>query len=324
MAGDGFMQRILGKINSELDWAVDLDALSSPQLQDFEEKCRYYADSYLYFLRATRDDFGNLGKLSKRGNTTFGLGYRNGAVYLVRPDGSDAVEQVRSLAFFIKRQLNIPVVLKKVGLPMADELKGVGFRSQPSFSSSALLEDEMFPEQMIELDGLLLECGQINPQARNFRKKFRTFAKRRAPLLARSVVGLGQISELLAQIRKRLDHTGQKIYSYKAILEIALAANAPRQRRYVATAFYDGANFLEGIYVAHLLDDKRAGIYCALSSRASEGITEWMDATFIRSLCHAGIKEILLGGSETVGVYDYVRKLRARPVDPPMEPLLYG
>jgi hypothetical protein len=114
----------------------------------------------------------------------------------------------------------------------------------------------------------------------------------------------------------------EKYKSYKQMIQ-EISSQGSDNDRYKVCIYRDKDETIHGLYIGELLEKGSMGLYCAVSSRAFPGITEWMDYDFFQQIFHEGIHSLYLGGSETEGVHAYIQKLL--PMTPPyfMQPMQF-
>lgn len=278
-----------------------------------------YADSWLYLLRATRNDRGDEGYLISRDNFTAGLGYRNGTVFLVRPQGHDIAGNIRGICHYLQWHDYDQIVIKKIDKALGEALMELGeFDACSTLNKPALLEDEAFPEFAVDLTKLFPKIYDVSPRARNLRRKLKKFeaGSSRPFCIGNSgseALGIAEVIRFLGQ-----DQEKRKAYS----LMVKAALLGKQREDYITRLFHDSHYNVEGVYIGERLNAFTAGLYCAVTSRSGDGITEWMDACFFRQLYSIGIKQVLLGGCETAGVVAYCKKLLVEETSYCMIPLV--
>ena len=114
---------------------------------------------------------------------------------------------------------------------------------------------------------------------------------------------------------------GSKYLTYRPMIEYIFDDKVDSER-YMVRA-YMSKEHIEGYYILEKLSDNSIGFYCGLTSISAGGITEYLDSLIFIELAVLGYKYIYLGGSEHIGVVNYVNKLL--PTDPPYSnsPLIY-
>jgi len=167
------------------------------------------------------------------------------------------------------------------------------------------LEEETFPEHILELEKLYSPSFGMYNQSIPFIRKVKRFAKSPMELLA-----LPEVSNIEGNPGFQ-DLLGQNLDKYKSYLQIIreVSSQRPDNGRYKVCTYYDEYKTIHGLYIAELLEKDSMGLYCAVSSRSFPGITEWMDYDFFKQVFDDGIHYLYLGGSETQGVDAYVKKL---------------
>lgn len=261
-----------------------------------------YANSWLYMLRATRSDYGLRGFTVCRDDFQAGLGFRHNVIYLIHPIGPAAAVRLNEICKFFTANIDAKIVIKKVNSDLATSLKSTNaFASACRQDSKINLEDEYHRELFIDLDVLFVSRGVLNPKAAKLRQKIRRF---KANSCLDFFVDELRDATTLGRAFRFLDRP--KSEAYTNIIDAVLSADL--RPPYIASV-YQNFNSVHGIYVAEQLSDDAVGLYCAVTSKSSPGMTEWMDVTFFQKLHELGIKKILLGGCENDGVMAYCKKL---------------
>jgi hypothetical protein len=199
-------------------------------------------------------------------------------------------------------------------------MKTCHFQESRAIGESDIFEDESFPERLLFLDRLFLPDSQLHPDADNLAKKLRRFQKESRGLRA----WLNPSAELETVLKTLPNLAPDSNNKYTAYIQIAKEAFSLKgdKERYKICIFLDETK-IHGIYIGELLSKGKMGLYCALSSKQFHGITERMDVCFLRQLFQEGIGCVFLGGAETAGVYNYIRKLLPEPPPYTMAPLVY-
>lgn len=271
----------------------------------FQEEELCYANSWLYLLRSTRDDQGGFGYKFVSGDMVAGVGYRDRSFSIVHPVGPNRYTGLVDLCRRIHELSQRPVVLKKVDQELYDRLV-----AEPQFfierDDRDLFEEEAFPEHILQLERLFVPTPESKQRLQPFVKKVQRF-ERQNKLWAVKGVSWQEL-ESNPGFERLFGYNPDKFKSYAHILKEASSAPAD-EGRYRVCAYYDEHGTIQGVYVSELFEPGIMGLYCAVSSKSSPGITEWMDYDFFQRLFHEGIHMLYLGGSETEGVHAYVQKL---------------
>lgn len=284
----------------------------------FQQEALCYANSWLYVLRAARNDLGGLGYKFVGKDTIMSIGYRNNTLYLIHPVGCGSFDTILDFCHQIRKKVACSIVLKKIDQDLYERLSATKM-FQGHISDLTLCEEEAFPENVLLLERLY--SPGVEARSLPLLRKVKRFENGSVHLLAQK----GSIS-----IEKHPGFSNLFGFSpekYKSYLQIIREVDARRTDgdRYNVCLYVDERAAMHGLYISEWLGAESMGLYCAVSSKSSPGITEWMDYDFFRQLFHAGIRYLYLGGSETQGVDAYIQKLL--PVAPPyvMRPLeIYG
>ena len=277
----------------------------------FEQEDLCYANSWLYLLRSTRNDYGASGYKFVGKETYMGIGYRNNTIYIVHPMGPGRFEATRDLAEALRKNLACPIILKKVDQALYEYLSSSGL-FQPFADASPLCEEEVFPEHVLLLPRLYgSEGGRYQRSSLPFMRKVRRFEKNAIQLLVQTdISGI----EHYPGFRDLFGAHPDKYRSYLQIIQ-EVSSQGPDNDRYKACAYCEEDGPLRGLYITERLKAQSMGLYCAVVARLAPGVTEWMDHDFFRRVSNDGISALYLGGSETAGVHAYVKKLL--PTEPP-------
>jgi len=273
----------------------------------FRREAICYANSWLYILRATRNSEGEFGYKFVGRDTVMGIGYRNNTVYLVHPMGVGRFETTLDLCYQIHRSTPYAIILKKADQKLYKYLHASNL-FQGQAGDGLLFEEEAYPEHTLYLDRLYEPGLQGDHQSVSLIRKVKRFEKSSMHLLAQTDVAS---IENAPGFRSLFGANPDKYRSYLRIIREA----SSRTDRYKICAYVDENATVHGLYISERLGEESMGLYCAVSSRAYPGITEWMDYDFFRQLFHDRIHYVYLGGSETEGVHSYVQKLL--PLAPP-------
>lgn len=278
-----------------------------------------YAHSWLYLLRTTRDDDGEAGYKFVGRETVMGIGYRNHTIYIVHPLGPGRFMETQDLIEELQTCVQGSIILKKLDQELYDTLSSRN-PFQPCASGSCLFEEEAFPEHILPLSRLYDAEDGLYQRPIPLIKKVKRFERSGLRLMAQT-----DISDIESRsgFRHLFGPDPDKYRSYLPIIR-EVAARGADDGIYTACAYCDEVGTMHGLYIGERLEKQSMGLYCAVSSRTSPGITEWMDYDFFRQIFAAGIDRLYLGGSETAGVHAYVQKLL--PIRPSylQRPLLYN
>ncbi len=282
-----------------------------------EEIC--YTNSWLYLLRSTRNDQGEWGYKFVGNETLMGMSYRHNTVYLVHPMGAGRFETTLDLCYEIRRRMQCPIVLKKIDQALYEYLSSTQL-FQKCTANSTLLEEELFPEHILPLQKLYSLDSGLYQQSIPFMRKVKRFEKNSLKLLAET-----EVSDIEGNpgFQNLFGSHPEKYNSYKKIIQ-EVRSKKYRDGQYKICVYYDEQQIIHGLYITELLEKKSMGLYCAVSSRALPGITEWMDHDFFRQVFYDNMDYLYLGGSETQGVDAYVKKLLPSRPHYLMRPLSIG
>jgi hypothetical protein len=289
----------------------------------FEQDVICYGNSWLYILRATRNDLGEPGYKFYKPGILLGMGVRKGRIYLTRPIGERRFENVLELSSRIFNLTGCLVILKQIDQKLAERLLETGqFQNNHSVYEQSIFEDEAFPERLVVLEKLFNTDSSLNPATRNLRKKIKRFQRNGLKLHAYWNHSRADLQTFQESIFSLSEFDRDKYSAYLPIVKEILSETSD-QARYRICAFYQREK-MHGFYIGEFLSKVEMGLYCALSSKAAPGITEWMDTYFLTHAWDEGIRLVYLGGSETEGVDEYVKKLLPEPPSSSTFPLVYA
>lgn len=286
----------------------------------FQQEALCYANSWLYILRATRNDLGGLGYKFVGKDTVMGIGYRNRTLYLIHPMGCGSFDTILDFCHQIRKRVVCSIILKKIDRDLYERLAATQL-FQGQISDLALCEEEAFPENVLLLEKLYSPGADMDVRSLPLLRKVKRFANGSMHLLTQ------RDSASIEQHPGFHNLFGPSPEKYKSYLQIIREVDVRRSddSRYNVCLYVDEHAAMHGLYISEWLGAECMGLYCAVSSKSSPGITEWMDYDFFLQLFRDGVRYLYLGGSETQGVDAYVQKLL--PVAPPyvMRPMeIYG
>ena len=247
-----------------------------------EETC--YANSWLYLLRSTRNNQGQRGYKFVGNETLMGMSYRNNTVYLVHPMGAGRFKTTLDLCYEIRSRMQCPTVLKKIDQDLYEYLSSTKL-FQTATDSSTLFEEETFPEHILQLEKLYNPASGLYHQSIPFMRKVKRFAKSSPKLLVET-----EISDVESNpgFQNLFAFNPEKYKSYMQIMREIRSKNT-LNGKYKICVYYDEHRTIHGLYISELLEKKIMGLYCAVSSRAFPGITEWMDHDFFQRIFYDNI-----------------------------------
>ncbi len=277
-----------------------------------------YANGWLYHLRSARNNDGSAGFQFLEQDVFATIGFRNEHSICVSPIGERRFSVIPELCRSIAKDTSLPVILKKVDRELSEYLlTQTGFHLHRDKQN---LEDENFPEHLLELQTLFDASGSVNSKAKQLQRRFRRFERNVGQLRHEDNCEYG--GGLRTALETMLEDFHEKRLAYSQMCEF-IESHSALQGRFQVRAFYCNRNQMQGLYIAEKLSEQTAGLYCAVTSRQYPDATEWMDVNFFHMLWQAGYRRLLLGGSETSGVHHYVKKLLPVELPDTMFPLIY-
>lgn len=279
----------------------------------FKNRESSYSSSWLYILRASRGYFGEIGLKCHRDNFLVSIGIRNGTLYLVRPMGKNKFLQLRKLCQELRNITKLPIIIRKIDKELLDLLCA----KHPNEFSTKIdrrtfnLEDDSYEEQAVLSDSLFTKELEINPQAKLLFRKVKRFENSQIEITKRCWdKSHTQITPSRLELINNLSGgNAGKINSYRPMITEGLLKQGLKDN-YISCIYYSNNDSkIHGFYLGEGVSQRKFGLYCALSSTAHPGITEWMDVDFFRGIVDSGFNIITLGGAENHGVYNYIKKL---------------
>jgi hypothetical protein len=297
-----FKQNLFANIPSAISRIAPGDADMFYNTFQQEELC--YANSWLYTLRTTRDDWGQSGYKLLGNEALIRIGCRHNVIYVIHPIGTGRFETTLDLCLAIRDRLHYPLILKKIDPALYECLYATGLFCE-AIDSQDYLEEEAFPEHILQLEELYTPHTGRYSQSIPFMKKVKRFARS-----AKKLQAVPDISGVESNpgFHNLFGPDPDKYRSYQQIIR-EVCSQGSNSGKYIAYAYYDEQATIQGLYISEHLKDGHMGLYCAISAKSCPGLTEWMDYDYFQRLFQQGIRSLYLGGSETRGVHDYVQKL---------------
>lgn len=219
----------------------------------------------------------------------FSVGFRNNVLHIINPVGNEIADKVLKFCNAIdnpKSHNNIEVVIKKASEQVVEELLATNLFAVASENLPELLEDESFPENVLDLEFTFPFGSEINSRAQNLGKKYRSFEKIGMELHRHDDLhGLGNhiLYEGLRSL-SRANHN--KWLAYKLIID-----EVSKNPGFYKTSVFTHNGKIHGIYIAEPFQNDDAGLYCAITSREYQGMTEWMDVVFFKIYLRQVLKD---------------------------------
>ena len=273
-----------------------------------------YSHSWLYTIRSSRSNNGNLSYKFYDGNTLFTLSLRKGAIYVGQiftknPDLHALVNLIEKISF----TLELPIIFKKLTRNTCRKLEGLELASiADSNLDRSYFEDEAYPERNIRLK-TIFDWNTKKIALKRFRNGVGRFINQGIDIrMLRLEEGDFTYKQLKGYLQAVSRLNDDKVDAYSAIINYLMNYTSDPSRYYLRVFFHDKS--VEGLYILENLQNNKLGFYCGLTSARWGGITEYLDSIIFMEMMNQGYDEILLGGSETYGVANYVDKLA--PYDP--------
>lgn len=266
-------------------------------------------------LRASHLDKGALGYKFFTAEMVAVIGYRNGYVYVTPIFDATRGLKLRQLCDALVEATDCQVVIKKL---QDKEMPGV-LTHQEGNERDATLEDDYYAETTLQLQKLFISSdGRLNPAAKRFIRKIRTFDPHSGKLEAITDIN----SVPLTAIETFLARHKDKHASYMPMVRY-LRQQKNNKHSYKVVMFVREKEVC-ALYIAEVLSLTELGLYCGVTSKDEPGITEWMDAYFFRKMFLDGIRTVYLGGSEKEGVAQFIGKLLPSKPSYFVQALLYS
>ena len=259
-----------------------------------------YQDGWLYPLRAARQYHGERGVLLYGSHWSFAVGYRANHFVIVRPRGHGRFSEFLDFCTLLNKTTNLSLVVKGCTPELYSFLRTTCFfKTRDEVKNKSIFEDEAYPEKLLNLPTVL-----TNPTKAWLRKIIR-FHKTSG--ISLDCVDLQEYFKDYDQVRDLFSWKKEQCDAYREILKEML--NTSDHHPSFLGKAYIHDHRIQGLYVAERLSEQCWGLYCAVGSRMTPGITEWMDYHFFNLIYKLGCQQLLLGGSENIGVSRYVSKL---------------
>lgn len=269
----------------------------------FPKDSLHYSHSWLYVLRASHLADGKLGYKYIAPDLIAIIGYRNGYTYVTPIVDMTKGIKTRQLCQELVTQTGCKIIIKKAPKELYENVS----KHDPTDTEVALFEDDSNSETLLQLQRLFVSAdGEINPSAKRFLRKVLAFTEQ-----GKNIEIVDDIASIpLAQFEMflRMDHK-EKYENYMPL--VRYLAEQPREDsryKYKVLVFLLDKK-IRGLYITEVLSLSELGFYCGVTSKDEPGLTEWMDAFFLRKVYLEGIKTVYLGGSEKNGIAHFVKKL---------------
>ena len=259
-----------------------------------------YQDGWLYPLRAARLSQGERGFLVYDSNWSFALGYRANHLVIVRPRGNKRFSEFLRFCTLLNEKTSLSLVLKGCTAELVTFLRKTRFfKTRDEVNNKSVFEDEAYPEKLLNLPTVL-----TNP-TKAWLRKINRFHKTSG--ISLECVDFHEYFKDYDQVQVLFSWKKEQSDAYGEIMKEII--NSPDNSPFFLGKAFIHGDRVHGLYVAERLNEKCWGLYCAIGSRMTPGITEWMDYHFFNLIHKMGGQQLLLGGSENIGVSRYVSKL---------------
>ncbi|HEU5121939.1 MAG TPA: GNAT family N-acetyltransferase [Candidatus Saccharimonadales bacterium] len=255
-----------------------------------------YAHSWLYILRAAHINDGEMGYKYVSRDLVATIGYRHDHLYITPLLDSSNGVNLQELCDTLSKMTHAPILIKKI-LP---------HQATPSMTrpeATYPLEDDTCPETVIHLQKLFTSDDNVNPQARKLARRAKAFE--RLGLTFRIHEDIKDIP--FEKIDRFLARDPEKRANYLPIIRYLYQQPTNNYKYRVMVFMHRGR--VRGLYIGEILSLTELGLYGAITSKDAGGITEWMDIYFFKKLLQGDIKTLYLGGAESEGIAEYIKKL---------------
>jgi hypothetical protein len=302
-----------------------------------------YANSWTYITQACRGL--GLGWKYRDQERLYSIGSHDGDYVVVNPLGV-VDERLEAVLATLRRMSGRPVFVKKASHDCASALLKIGcVATSPggcAWDDVAHADDDTYPELILDLDislgylqrpqewyeqyrlarnGAGMADGESTKAGyRQFRRSVRRFADAdRGREVVRYESGMSDAVESWVE-----SYFGEARPEAPRVYDNLLAALRQGVRKGGDYGFViQGAAGVEGLIFAERLDARSAGLYARLVRRSCPGLPEYAMSQALAFLRQDGIRRVNLGGSETLGLHLFKKKLA--PVNERRIPLLvYG
>lgn len=266
----------------------------------FAKHALQYAHSWLYMLRAAHLEQGELGYKYVSSRMVAVIGYRHNFIYVTPLFDTTAGIELQKICDRLFLTTSKPVLIKKF-MPRSFNQLTPAANIPPD---ELPLEDDTCPETILKLPRLFVTAdGQVTPMAKKLVRRARAFEK----------TGISfDITEDIAdvpfeKVKEFLAKDQEKFASYLPIVKYLYTQKTDPYKYRVMIFTHKGR--VRGLYMTEILSLTDVGLYGGITSKDAGGITEWMDIYFFRTLYRAGIQTLHLGGTENIGIAEYIKKL---------------
>lgn len=271
-----------------------------------------FCTSWLYVLRFARDEEGKLGYKFFNGDEMLPVGVRNDTVHVLLPAGKTKID-LEGLCSHLSSS-GKRVLIRKISAEFSEQLKeGEYFEDVPD-QLRTFLEDDTYPEQSLWLNNLLTLMHE--QPYKPLRKVLRQFTEM-PEVLTKEVLGQGYLQEVIGFVAKWASGDRNRLAAYENML---LYTFQERREDVLPYLFLIKKNII-GLYLICRLAQQDCGLYCGITSKEYRGQSEALDMAVYRSLHETGFQRVFVGGAETIGVVNYMKKFQ--PVQEETRSLLY-
>ncbi len=166
-----------------------------------------------------------------------------------------------------------------------------------------LLEDDAYPETYIDLKILFSQLEK--PRFRNLRKSIKHFNQQIKLITENEIIDNKPLkNQMLEFLSDWSNDDIEKFNSYNGMIKYATM----QRRKGVYTFVFQHESKILGIYIIGDVGNKGCGLYCGITTRDYKGGVEALDMKVYEFLKSIGYERVFVGGSETIGVFNYLKK----------------
>lgn len=258
-----------------------------------------YARSWLYILRASHDDSGQLGYKFVNNDLIAVIGFRKKVIYITPVMDKTHGVMLKILCKNLVEKTGRQILIKKFNAKSLEQFP----QNQTKEGLKNLLEDDFCPETLLQLNKLFISSqGEVNPIAKRFIRKVKK--------IENSKMYFEIIEDIKLFPQKKTEQflakNKEKYVNYLPIINYLYAHK--KDSRYKVMLFIRKKQ-LWGVFIGEIYSLTEMGLYCGVTLKKIPATTEWMDAQFFRKMFYEGIQTVFLGGSERDGIAWYINKL---------------
>lgn len=279
-------------------------------IKHFNEEKKRYSSSWLYTLRAARDELGKLSFKFSHKKLLFTISKRKNVIYIGKPFGlsEDNIDEFFKVIDYLRRTNKESILVKKLSPEFGSKIRKE-FDCREDFEAhSTLFEDEAYPEKIVDLNNLFETKYSNIIKAKPLRRGVNRYKNSSGAFTMKSFDNEDKIdSNLIFKVLEKVSRKNiDKKLAYSSLLNYVISTKNRNSR--IILRIYHTENKFHGLYLLEKLSQDSLGFYCGLTSIEYPGLTEYLDYLVLQEAFLNGYRWVNLGGSETEGVYKYNKK----------------